>query len=298
MTMHLFGTALTTQAVAANNRGENEGTVSTLQKIIRNGDIYSTVSAEAIRYALREVWLQDEDLELNRVVSHDGSEWKDKEFTKPGEYIDNDVLGYMHAKKETLSRRGILEITRAISTTPWTGTLSHNFASPGANPMGNVDPIPYQAEIHDTRYQFSFAMTPDALLQDKRERTEKTLRAIQNLRRVAGNHARYLFDFSPEVIVLRWTPDPAPRFLLCFDQDERGTISLERLVSRLQGAEPDIKPDELVIGNTLGEIRALDKLKAMNVSVHTGVKAAVSEILERVKNDRGSGAARAAKKKK
>src|SRR5271156_6359003 len=57
MTMHLFGTILTPQAVAHNNRGESEGTVSTLQKVIRNGDIYSTVSSEAIRYALRESWL-------------------------------------------------------------------------------------------------------------------------------------------------------------------------------------------------------------------------------------------------
>ena len=47
MTMHLFGTVLTAEAVAANNRGENEGTVSTLQKIIRNGEVFSTVSAEA-----------------------------------------------------------------------------------------------------------------------------------------------------------------------------------------------------------------------------------------------------------
>src|SRR3954454_9434864 len=100
--MHLFGTVLTSQAVAHNNRGESEGTVSTLQKIIRNGDLHSTVSSEAIRYALRECWLADGKLALNRKVSHDGSEWVDKEFKKPEEFIDNDVLGYMHAKKETV----------------------------------------------------------------------------------------------------------------------------------------------------------------------------------------------------
>lgn len=285
MTMHLFGTILTAQAVAANNRGENEGTVSTLQKIIRNGDVHSTVSAEAIRYALREVWLQDDERIVNRVVSHRGSEWKDKEFKKPEDYIDNDVLGYMHAKKETLSRRGILEITRAVSTVPWPGSLSHNFAAPGANPIGNKDPIPYQAEIHDTRYQFGFAMTPDALLRDKATRTQKTVQALQNLRRVAGNHARYLYDFSPEAIVLRWTPDPAPRMLLCFDQDESGAISLERLVARVEGENPDIKPGELVVGSVLHAITGLVKLQELEVPVHKGVKAAIAAALTWIKKD-------------
>ena len=131
MSLHLFGTVLTARSVAANNRGENEGNATTLQKIVRDGALFSTVSGEAIRYALREVWREDEELELNRVVSHRGSEWQDSEFKKGWEkYIDNDVLGYMHAKKETESRRGILEISRAVSTTPWPGTVSTNFASP------------------------------------------------------------------------------------------------------------------------------------------------------------------------
>src|SRR3990172_818758 len=111
MTMHLFGCVLTAKGTAANNRGENEGTVSTLQKIIRNGEIHSTVSAEAIRYALREVWQEDAALKVNRRVSHHGSEWEDDEFKRWSEHIDDDVLGFMHAREETVSRRGILEIT-------------------------------------------------------------------------------------------------------------------------------------------------------------------------------------------
>src|SRR5262249_11072195 len=114
MTMHLFGTVLTPQAVAHNNRGEAEGTVSTLQKVIRNGDLYSTVSSEAIRYAIREVW-QANNENVCRTVAHHGSTWdkEGKEFKAPEKFIDTDVLGYMHAKKETVSRRGILEISRA-----------------------------------------------------------------------------------------------------------------------------------------------------------------------------------------
>jgi CRISPR-associated protein Cst2 len=277
--MHLFGTVLTPQAVAHNNRGESEGTVSTLQKVIRNGEIYSTVSSEAIRYALREGWLGDKKLKLNRRVSHDGSEWVDKEFKKPEEHIDDDVLGYMHAKKETASRRGILEISRAVSTTPWPGTVSAHFASPGSNPAVSPDnPIPYQCEVHDTRCQYTCALTPDALLKEKKTRTEKTLRAIQDLRRPAGNHARFLFDFAPEAIVLRWTVDPAPRIMFCFEQDESGRLSLGRLVARVRGG--DIDPKELAVG-TSEPIDGLNELTELGVRVHDGIKKAFTDILDR-----------------
>lgn len=280
MTMHLFGTVLTGQAVAHNNRGESEGTISTLQKIIRNGDLYSTVSSEAIRYAIRESWQADESTRVNRKVFHNRSEWEDKEFKAPAEYLDNDVLGYMHAKKETVSRRGILEISRAVSTTPWPGSISAHFASPGSNPAVAPDnPIPYQCEIHDTRYQYTFALTPEALLQQQRTRTEKTLLAIQNLRRPAGNHARFLFDFAPESVILRWTADPAPRTMFCFDQEEDGHLSLRKLVARVKGG--DIAAEELAVG-TAEPVEGLDELKALGVPVHEGVKRAFADILGRV----------------
>ena len=229
---------------------------------------------------MRESWLEDKELKLNRQVSHDGSEWKDKEFQKPEDFIDNDVLGYMHAKKETVSRRGILEISRAVSTTPWPGTVSAHFASPGSNPAVAADnPIPYQCEVHDTRYQFTFALTPDSLLKDKRTRTKKTVLAIQNLRRPAGNHARFLFDFAPEAVILRWTPDPAPRVMFCFDQREDGSLSLKKLLARVTGG--DIDPKELIVGSA-ESIDGVSELKAAGVAVHLGVKAAFADLLSRV----------------
>lgn len=55
MSQHLFATIVTPTAVAANNRGEGDGsTLSTLQKVTRGNDQYTTVSAEAIRWAYRE----------------------------------------------------------------------------------------------------------------------------------------------------------------------------------------------------------------------------------------------------
>ncbi len=264
MSKHLFGMILTHQGTYANNRGENEGNATTLQKILRNGDLYTTVSAEAIRYALRVGW-QTRSLPVNRTFQdHRKSEIAHKDFENWHEFIDDDVLGFMHAREETLSRRGALEITRAVSTTPWRGETMRNFAGTGSNPVGEgKDPIPYAVEVHDTRYQFGFAMTPwflgrkDNDSESKSEltdeqvlnRVENVLEGLQDLRRVGGNHSRYLCDYSPEAIVLRKTDDPAPRLLYCFGQDEHGAISLGYLLDRVNAG--DIDPSELVIGTAL-----------------------------------------------
>lgn len=296
MTMHLFGTILTPQAVSHNNCGETEGgTITTLQKVIRNGDIYSTVSSEAIRYAIREGWLTDTDLngKVNRKVAQDNedgsdSTWSDKEFSTPEAFIDDDVLGYMNANARK-TRRGILELSRAVSTCPWVGTITSHFATPGSNPNDKpnertrlYEPRPYQAEVHDTRYQYTFALTPDSLLAKKKTRTEKTLLAIQNLRRPAGNHARFLFDFAPDAVILRWTPDPAPRLMFCFEQGEDGRLSLAKLAARVKGG--DIDPKELAVG-TAASIDGLDQLHELGVTVHDGVKKAFTDILARVGKD-------------
>jgi CRISPR-associated protein Cst2 len=323
MTKHLFGVILTHQGIYANNRGENEGNASTLQKVLRKGELYTTVSAEAIRYALREGW-QISNCLLNRTSpDHRRCEFSDPEFGDWKNFLDDDVLGFMHAREETKSRRGILEITRAISTTPWRGEIMHNFASPGSNPAVTTgDPIPYAVEVHDTRYQYGFAMTPEFLgregLQDQdtltREERLKRLRlaleGLLNLRRVGGNHARYLTDFSPEAIVLRWTDDPVPRFLYCFEQNEEGSVSLKPLLARINGG--DIEPSDLVIGTSINisELRentkqneavSAEKVTAKNkdanqngtyssladspATIEKGVKRAVSILLERISKD-------------
>uniref|UniRef100_A0A7V4LDH1 Type I-B CRISPR-associated protein Cas7/Cst2/DevR n=1 Tax=Desulfobacca acetoxidans TaxID=60893 RepID=A0A7V4LDH1_9BACT len=294
MGKHLFGMILTHQGTYANNRGETEGTATTLQKVLRNGDLYTTVSAEAIRYALREGW-QANHYPVNRYFKdHKECNFHDSDFKNWFKYLDDDNLGYMHAKKETESRRGLLEITRAISTTPWRGEIMQNFASPGSNPgVTHKNPIPYAVEVHDTRYQYGFALTPafmgrkgfndqDKLSpQQKKERLRQVLEGLVSLRRVGGNHARYFTDFSPEALVLRWTDDPAPRFLYCFVQDDHGNLSVAPLLQRAAG---DIDPRELIIGTAL-DLPELKVLQEKGAKVFPSVKQAVNELLDQVKDD-------------
>jgi len=320
MSKHLFGMILTHQGIYANNRGESEGTASTLQKVLRNGELYSTVSAESIRYALREGW-QLNGYNLNRkVIDHRSVEIKDREFANWAACLDDDVLGFMHARQETLSRRGLLEISRAISLSPWRGEIMHNFASPGSNlSVTTGDPIPYAVEVHDTRYQYGFAITPEffgrekldgqSQLQgkEKKDRLRMVLQGILNLRRVGGNHARYFADYSPEAIVLRWTDDPAPRFLYCFTETDGGSVGLDPLLRRINGG--DIGANEVIIGTSLDIVglreapkktRLEDKsmvtkdnatqnspqkcesLNESRVRIEWGVKTAVEVLLEQI----------------
>ena len=307
MTTHIHGVSLTHEGTFSNNRGENEGNTNTLQKVVRNGDLFTTVSAESIRYALRDGWQQADETLNRRTLDHSAVEYTDREFKDWPKFLDDDVLGFMHAKQETISRRAPLEVTRAISLTPWTGEIMHNFASPGSSGAGKAgNPIPYAVEVHHTRYQFGFALTPEALgrasngdasVHDDGERIRRvgaTLNGIANLRRVGGAHARYLGDYSPEVLILRVTTDPAPRMLYCFEDPEGiGDINVGALERKLG---KDVDPEELIVGAAvdISELRDLETDDGGRVltegpwkgAVLTGgVKDAVARCVERLKGE-------------
>jgi CRISPR-associated protein Cst2 len=104
-------------------------------------------------------------------------------------------------------------------------------------------------------------MTPERLR--VRDRAIDAIDAIVSLGEVAGNHSRFLFDFSPESMVLRLTADPAPRLLYCFRQEPNGSITAPELARRIRA--DDIEPSELYIGGPIAEdpeIKALAGIKA------------------------------------
>jgi CRISPR-associated protein Cst2 len=313
MAMHLFGAVVTPHAVAANNRGENEGNMTTLQKLLWNGDVHSTVSAEAIRWAMRADW-QDRDLEVNRRWNETTRqhEWQDRDFVQGGvPFIDDDVLGYMsaqaarqeaaddgveiapaagrgRARGTTLARRSRFETTRAISVSAWPGDVVFNVASVNATPSASrtgTTPVPYSGEVHATRYQYGFALTPEDLID--RTRAAAVVDAIVDLREVAGSHARYFYDFAPETVIFRWTSDPAPRILYPFRLDEeREQLRVPELLRRLRAG--DIAAEELIVGGGLVELPDGAELARLGAAVHPGVKAAARDVKERLARHNGA----------
>lgn len=303
MSLHVFANFVTPFGTAANNRAETEGNITTLQKLLWMGETHSTVSAEAIRFALRRRLAAEENNGSNRMWDEDErmNVWKEPDFKgwtseKGKTYIDDDLLGYMRAdaakseaeggdgKGSADVRRAVLEVTRAVSLTPWSGDVTFNAASPGATPSAQKkgsNPVPYGTELHATRYQYGIALTPERL-RDK-SRAAKAIDALCNLGTVAGNHGRFLFDFSPEAVIIRLTADPAPRLLYCFGTTDHGkTVTADSLVQRLRAG--NVSKDELILG-----VSDLDSPLAQQLVTEgikpLGVKAACAEAVKQINAD-------------
>lgn len=302
MTIHCFANIITPFGTAANNRGENQGNATTLQKLLWRGHTHTTVSAEAIRFALRRRLETASTGSCNRTYNEDTreNEWKDHEFKgwvgKGSIFADDDLLGFMKAeaakeekdaeghkaKGSITARRAVLELTRAVSLTPWAGDMMFNAASPGATPSaakkGSGNPVPYAVEVHATRYQYGFAMTPTRLKDPARAKLAIT--ALCALGEVAGNHARFLYDFSPESVVFRITPDPAPRLLYCFAECD-GRISFPDLLARVRAE--DIEAKELVIGGSIvASLTEADRAVLAGATLLPGVRAAAAATCARL----------------
>jgi CRISPR-associated protein Cst2 len=273
MSKHLFITVVTPTAVAANNRGEGDGsTLSTLQKITRGSEQYTTVSAEAIRWGLREYFQNSDEKATNRTFDPDTDKYtlKNERFSAK-EFIDDDLFGYMDAKKgkdnedATTKRRGALEVSRAISLDPYWGDIA--FGSKGGEK--NKTSI-HSTEVHCTAYQYTVALTPESLKDPKR--AIAALESISAVRHVGGNHSRFLYDFRPESIVVRITEDPSPWIMDCFKRigDSVGCARLVRLVE-----VGDVKAAELIVAGEIADTPYGDQLKKLGVKVCRGVKEAI-----------------------
>ncbi|MGK7893716.1 MAG: type I-B CRISPR-associated protein Cas7/Cst2/DevR, partial [Xenococcus sp. (in: cyanobacteria)] len=171
-------------------------------------------------------------------------------------------------------RRGRLDVTRAISTIPYDGRATFSSKS-GKKDRKSI----YGTEFHGTRYQFGLGITPD-YCQDK-SRILPLLDALVFICRVGGNHGRFLFDFAPESIILRWTHDFAPRFLYCFEEDEMGQVSVPELLRQIKIG--DLDPKEFWIGGKI--VEELQDSDYQEVNKFEGVKATVNALKQTIADD-------------
>ena len=122
MSLHIFANIATPFGTAANNRAETEGNITTLQKLLWMGNTHSTVSAEAIRFALRRRLIEAESNGTNREwdEAERANAWKDPDFKGWGSekgktFIDDDLLGFMKAEAaKDEGESGSADIRRAV----------------------------------------------------------------------------------------------------------------------------------------------------------------------------------------
>ena len=136
------------------------------KQVTRGNDQYTTVSAEAISLGLSgSISNPLKPEETNRTFDPDKDQYnfKDEAFN-PNKYIDDDLFGYMDAKKgsdnkdATTKRRGVLEVSRAISLDPYWGDVV--FGSKGGTKSNTSI---HNTEVHLTAYQYTLALTPENL---------------------------------------------------------------------------------------------------------------------------------------
>jgi len=289
--LHLFGNFVTSRGIAGNYRGESEGNLTPLQTVSWHGQKHTIVSAEAMRFAFR-YYLQLMNEPVNRVFDADAKPvptWHWQSERNEHQYSDDDTLGYMtteaakqekseegsitRTKGKTTARKSALEMGIALSTRPYQNDRMFHARS-GEKDSTSI----YINEIHETCYQVGFTVTPNHL--SVKSRIFPTLDGLISLPRVAGNHSRSLYDFSPDSIVLRWTHDPCPRFFYCFQEDEEGKMTAPKLLDKINRG--DIDPSELWIGGPI-----VETLEGVDANLFAGVKLAVAALKERIASDLG-----------
>lgn len=240
---------------------------------------YTTISAEAIRWGLREYFQNSNEKEVNRTFNPEADKYSFKNERFNAEtFIDDDLFGYMDAKKgkdnedATTKRRGALEVSRAISLDPYWGDIA--FGSKGGEK--NKTSI-HSTEVHCTAYQYTIALTPENL--KKPERATLTLDAISAVRHVGGNHSRFLYDFRPESIAIRVTADPSPWIMGCFERVGE-SIGCPRLVRLIE--VKDVPANELIVAGEIADTPYGKQLEALGVKVCRGVKEAIALVKERL----------------
>lgn len=279
-----------------------------LQKIFLNDLVHTTVSSEAIRFAIRYRF-QLEKLKVNRSydITNGVQSYVDEthESWSQGVYfIDDDLMGFMDARAAKTEKESAIEkaaslgrkrrasngrakgthhqrqsplgVACAVSLRPYRGEMSFGCVS-GIKTSDKVSI--YHEEVHTTEYQYTFVLNMPNVV-DKQSILH-LLDAVVDPPLVGGKQARFYYDFSPKTIILRTTNDHSSRIQNCFEYDEtQRTISIAQLLKQIKSG--DVPASELVVGGVIAETTDGAQLKTLGATVYPGTKQAVSEMKTRV----------------
>lgn len=319
-TNYLYGTILTGEAVAANNRGDNIGNTTTLQKVFHQDDVHTSVSAEAIRFAIRyrfQMELGNDktnrtyDSSVGRVKFKD-DKWETWKPNPDDVFIDDDLMGFMNASAAKNEKEE--EQNEEISSEgKETKQLEGNQKKPKGKPatkrqsplaVGRAISLrPYRGELsynstvrkdekgkaaglslyNAEMHTTEYQYSFGLNLDDviKKENIGHLIDAIVDPPQVAGNHSRFAYDFSPDSVILRVTNAHSSKIQNCFEHDEDNrTFTVSRLLRRVKNG--DIPANELIVGGALTETDEGRELKDLGVKTFDGVRAAANEARKQI----------------
>lgn len=144
-------TYLTKAGYASLNGSDKEAdNISSIKKIRKSdGKDYPYCSAQAIRRALREQ-LSVMGFELSEGKIGEKEKGAATTLCDPQTYIDDDLFGFMNAKKQTVKRTSPVRVSPAISLNPYKGDMDFgtNYMSVASGGNPNI----FETEIHSGFY--------------------------------------------------------------------------------------------------------------------------------------------------
>jgi CRISPR-associated protein Cst2 len=264
MTPNLFLSILTHAAPSSNYRGESEENRTVLQKITRGDQLFSVISPEAMRNAMREILARrlgegSWGKTINRRRLHEEGQLAVEfaDYPDAHKFADDFLFGYMVADEKAIKghssapakRDSILRMNLAVSVEPYQydATLHQSPLSGGASPWKNATTSALiHREVNWTAFQFPVALAGNDF-HDERERGwgRELLAALGELADVAGGHARSYFEMAPRSLVARLTPLLVGGFSSYAFQADGNWAEMSRLSS------DDLDPREFWLGGAL-----------------------------------------------
>lgn len=215
--MYLTVLIVSNPTLAANNRGEGQGNIQTLQRMTTPTGSRTVLNGVSIKRAMRDAMIAN-GARMWRVNDNSDPKGNPAGYAygdnaspsiagaspaTPDGYAD-DQFGFMKAEKDkgdqAVKRKGAFEVSAAISTTNDDGDLAFMQGLKAAEPQLN----PFSAERHYTRYQYT--ATWDLSQVD----TESFTLAAEALRclAVGGAHSSSASEITPDQVL--WTLHRAP----------------------------------------------------------------------------------------
>jgi CRISPR-associated protein Cst2 len=230
-------TFLTPVSLGSLNGSDKEAdNLSSIKKLTRGAKTFPYVSSQALRRALRD---QLEVMGHAMSQGKKGEKEKGAAITqcKPSEYIDDDLFGFMDARKETFKRTSPVRVSPLLALDPFEGDIDFGTNYMGVEAGGN--PNIFETEIHGGLYRGTVLIELDAVgrsrdgegesvekpkapwelkAAEKASRVNDFLTALQHLWS-SGRQSRFLADISPKFIAAALLTAKVPVFLESLRRD-------------------------------------------------------------------------------
>lgn len=274
-------TYLTKASYASLNGSDKEtDNISSIKKVqMEDGKEYPYCSSQAIRRALREQ-LAVLGFELSEGVAASQKKGAATTLCDPQRFIDDDLLGFMRADKETIKRTSPVRVSPLISLEPYRGELDFgtNYMSLKAGGNPNI----FETEIHAGFYRGTILIELDRVgekspgdnyelnltREEKAQRVSALLTAVQSLWTV-GRQSRFLTDMSPKLVCAALLKVKNPLFLECVQMElgqpnyglinntlkDFADIIVESVIGERKGFFPQDTDDVIGIGGAFTRMK-------------------------------------------